>query len=88
MKYELNYNQQTGQVNVIIQLPSNANIPLCEANTDYQDFLKWNAEQETPLDLKSTITVTPPVIARDLLKELDSMKVDIVKLKAGKVDKI
>lgn len=57
------------------------------ANSDYQAFLEWNGEQDIPLDLNSTIPVVAPEPARDLMAELDVMKVDIAKLKAGKVDK-
>ena len=54
----------------------------------YQEFLIWNKAQKTPLDLNSTIEVVKPVPPRNLVAEIDTMKVDIVKLKAGKVDKI
>ena len=86
--YILCYDYLTGKVLAIQRLSDNAFIPLCEGNSDYQAFLKWNAEQKTPLDLESTIPVIPPVPARDLLAEIEVMKVDIVKLKAGKMDKI
>ncbi len=65
MSYQLNYDKETGKVISISQC--NMSIPLCEANTDYQDFLKWNSEQETPLDLNSTIPI-PPLTADQLPK--------------------
>uniref|UniRef100_A0A6H1ZRS5 Uncharacterized protein n=1 Tax=viral metagenome TaxID=1070528 RepID=A0A6H1ZRS5_9ZZZZ len=83
--YILNYNPSDGKVGSIQR--DNMSIPICEANSDYQAFLRWNAEQDTPLDLDSTIPVVKPEPARDLLAEIEIMKVDIVKLKDGKVDK-
>jgi hypothetical protein len=59
-------------------------IPLCEGNSDFQDFLKWNSAQKTPLDLNSTIEVVKPEPARDLVKEMDDLKerLEAVELKA------
>ena len=73
--YQLIYDFQTGQVSSIQN--GNMSIPLCEGNSDYQDFLKWNSEQETPLDLNSTIEVVPPEPARDLAKEIDDLKAQV-----------
>ena len=77
--YSLNYDKFTGKVSGIKRLPDNAFIPLCETNTDYQEFLIWNKAQKTPLDLNSTIPVILPVPARDFAKELDVIKVDLAK---------
>ena len=74
--YKLLYGQN-GKVLAILRLADNANIPLCEGNTDYQDFLAWNHKQKTPLDLKSTIEVVKPEPARDLLKEIDTLKAQV-----------
>ena len=45
--YKLIYDSLTGLVGGIIK--GNMYIPICEANTDYQDFLAWCAEGNTPL---------------------------------------
>jgi hypothetical protein len=33
----------------IVRLSDNASIPMDESNTDYQEYLKWVAEGNTPL---------------------------------------
>jgi hypothetical protein len=38
-----------GDVDTIHRIADNAFIPLNEANTDYQAYLKWVAEGNTPL---------------------------------------
>jgi hypothetical protein len=38
-----------GQVNQVKRLSDNAFIPFDPANTDYQEYLKWVAEGNTPL---------------------------------------
>ena len=74
--YKLQYDDSTGKVSVIVK-DTLTFIPLCAENTDFQDFLKWNSEQETPLDLNSTIEVVPPEPARDLAKEIDDLKAQV-----------
>ncbi len=43
-------NQETGAlVNMVLRLADNAFIPFDPDNTDYQQYLKWVAEGNTPL---------------------------------------
>ena len=35
-------------VQVVIRLSDNSYIPMNESNTDYQEYLKWVAEGNTP----------------------------------------
>ena len=46
--YKLNKNL-AGVVDSVIRLSDNAYIPFDPANTDYQAYLKWVAEGNTPL---------------------------------------
>lgn len=59
----------------------NMSIPLCADNTDYQEFLIWNAKQTVPLDLQSSIPPAIPVVQRDFGKEIDEIKAEIAELK-------
>jgi len=47
--YQLKIDNLTNQVCMIIRLEDFANIPLAEDNTDYQQYLKWVEEGNTPL---------------------------------------
>ena len=47
--YKLNKSQLSGDVTAIIRLSDTAFIPFDPANTDYQEYLKWVAEGNTPL---------------------------------------
>jgi hypothetical protein len=46
--YKLYKNSQ-GQINSVIRLSDNATIPFDPDNTDYQQYLKWVEEGNTPL---------------------------------------
>ena len=81
MEYSLTYSAFTGRVDSIRRLKDNACIPLCEDNTDYQEFLEWNKEQKEPLDLKSTIEPVKPEPVRDYLAEIDYLTNQITSLK-------
>ena len=50
-QYKQTLNPMTGQVNdtMILRLQDNATIPFDPANTDYQEYLKWVSEGNTPL---------------------------------------
>ena len=40
--------------NMVRRLPDNADIPFDPANTDYQEYLKWVAEGNTPEPAEGT----------------------------------
>jgi hypothetical protein len=40
---------ETGNVLSVLRVSDNAQIPFDPANTDYQEYLKWVAEGNTPL---------------------------------------
>ncbi len=46
--YKLYANPETKQVIGVIRLADNTWIPMVEANTDYQQYLKWLEEGNTP----------------------------------------
>jgi len=47
--YKLIKDKITQETNVVQRLSDNSFIPMDEANTDYQEYLKWVAEGNTPL---------------------------------------
>jgi hypothetical protein len=46
--YKLIKNPFTNQIDQILRLSDNAFIPMDEQNTDYQAYLKWVSEGNTP----------------------------------------
>ena len=52
--YKLHTNTFNEQ-NSVIRLSDNAFIPMDEANTDYQAYLKWVAEGNTPQPAEVTL---------------------------------
>jgi hypothetical protein len=48
MSYKLQNDPITNEQSIIVRLSDNAFIPFDEANTDYQEYLKWVAEGNTP----------------------------------------
>ena len=48
--YKLGSNDLNGNLGGIIRLSDNVCIPIDTANTDYQEYLEWVAEGNTPED--------------------------------------
>jgi hypothetical protein len=46
--YKLIQNPMQTEANAVMRLSDNAQIPFAEGNTDYQAYLKWVAEGNTP----------------------------------------
>jgi hypothetical protein len=52
--YKLLKNPRTNEIASILRLDDGACIPLSEGNTDYQAYLEWLAEGNTPLPAENT----------------------------------
>jgi hypothetical protein len=52
-KQILNRDNSVNQ-NWIFRIADNASIPICDDNTDYQEYLKWVAEGNTPIPAENT----------------------------------
>jgi hypothetical protein len=48
MYKKINKIDRTINEKLILRISDNANIPFDEANTDYQEYLEWLAEGNTP----------------------------------------
>lgn len=47
--YQLKNDKLKNEICAIIRLSDNANIPISEGNRDYQKYLEWIAQGNTPL---------------------------------------
>ena len=61
MIYKL-YKNSLGQINSVIRLSDSATIPFDPDNTDYQQYLKWLDEGNTPQPADEP---TPPAAANE-----------------------
>jgi hypothetical protein len=53
--YKLIKDNITNQIKVVCRLEDEAYIPMDEANKDYQQYLKWIAEGNTPLPAEENV---------------------------------
>ena len=67
--YKINYSPIDGKVSSI-QKDDNMSIPIEPMNTDFQQFIEWNAKQKTPLDYETPIAVEPQEPAETLEEKI------------------
>ena len=53
--YKLIADTSFGKSNIVLRLSDNACIPFDNSNTDYQQYLKWLEEGNTPLPAEENI---------------------------------
>jgi len=58
MSYKLLFDEKTGKPRGVRRLLDKADIPLAEGNSDFREFLEWNATQPAPLDLEAVDQTT------------------------------
>ena len=75
--YKINYDFQGKPCSI---QKDNMSIPMCEDNTDFQQFLEWNKRGK--LDYKTPIAVEPPAPVETLDEKIS--KIVDEKLKAKK----
>lgn len=56
-EYEPVFDTVTGKLLGVIRLADHARIPVDMGNRDWVAFLRWNANQETPIDLTDKVIV-------------------------------
>ena len=66
MSYKLLFDEKTGKPRGVRRLLDKADIPLAPGNSDFREFLEWNAAQAVPLDLDG---VDQPTVAARLARE-------------------
>ena len=85
--YIINYDNETGKV-TSIRRSDGADIPICTDNTDFQQFLEWNAKQKTPLDYETPIAVEPPAPVETLEEKITRIvKVEVATEVAKEISK-
>ena len=71
-EYKLNSLDSFGKQSSVIKVDTMTYIPYDEENTDYQEYLAWVAEGNTPEDVDNTLTWDAIRATRDqILRETD-----------------
>jgi len=83
----INYKLTNG--NIVIKIEGVFPIPIQSGdeglNSNWDEYQEWLKDGNKPLPADIVSVWDTP---RDLMAEMEIMKVDIVKLKAGKIDKV